>query len=234
MSSVTNETEAVGKFTGGKQPFTILIEGNIGSGKTTLMQHFEGDDNICLLQEPITKWQNLSNTNLLELMYNEPERWAMPFQSYVTLTMLEAHTTPTTKSVKMMERSLYSATLCFVEHMYKSGVLLPAMYEVLQEWYKFIHKAIDIRVDLIVYLQSTPKLVHERMLERARTEESCVPLAYLEELHKIHEDWLIKRTTTRGPSVPILVLDADLPMDAMLEEYEKIKLKVVAMQYHQQ
>lgn len=42
-------------------------------------------------------------------MYKEPERWAMPFQSYVTLTMLESHTLQTRKPVKLMERSMFSA-----------------------------------------------------------------------------------------------------------------------------
>lgn len=42
-------------------------------------------------------------------MYKEPAKWAMPFQTYVTLTMLQTHTTPTDKRVKLMERSLFSA-----------------------------------------------------------------------------------------------------------------------------
>lgn len=42
-------------------------------------------------------------------MYKEPNRWAMPFQTYVTLTMLQTHTMATEKPVKLMERSMYSA-----------------------------------------------------------------------------------------------------------------------------
>lgn len=42
-------------------------------------------------------------------MYKESQRWAFPFQTYVTLTMLTTHTEPTEKRVKLMERSLYSA-----------------------------------------------------------------------------------------------------------------------------
>lgn len=42
-----------------------------------------------------------------------------------------------------------------------------------------------------MYLRTTPEVVYERMRKRARSEESCVPLKYLEELHKLHEDWLI-------------------------------------------
>lgn len=42
-------------------------------------------------------------------MYNESQKWAFPFQTYVTLTMLQTHTADTAKRVKLMERSLYSA-----------------------------------------------------------------------------------------------------------------------------
>lgn len=42
-------------------------------------------------------------------MYKDPAKWAMPFQTYVTLTMLEVHIQPTDKPIKLMERSLYSA-----------------------------------------------------------------------------------------------------------------------------
>lgn len=44
-------------------------------------------------------------------MYNESHKWAFPFQTYVTLTMLQTHTEHTNKRIKLMERSLYSARL---------------------------------------------------------------------------------------------------------------------------
>lgn len=112
------------------QPFTVFIEGNIGSGKTTFLNHFKKHEGVCLQTEPVDKWRNLGGVNLLvriflvylfcieiivvfcivkDLMYKEPDRWAMPFQTYVTLTMLQTHTMATEKSVKLMERSIYSA-----------------------------------------------------------------------------------------------------------------------------
>lgn len=82
-------------------------------------------------------------------MYKDPSRWAMPFQSYVTLTMLDMHRRPTVTPVKLMERSLYSARYCFVEHMMRSGVMHPAESSVLDEWFRFIQRQIPIQADLI-------------------------------------------------------------------------------------
>lgn len=47
-------------------------------------------------------------------MYKESDKWAFPFQTYVTLTMLQTHTEQTKKRIKLMERSLYSARLAFL------------------------------------------------------------------------------------------------------------------------
>lgn len=149
----------------------------------------------------------------------------MPFQTYVTLTMLELHTQNTNKSVKIMERSLFSSRYCFVQNMFANGTIHAGMYGILKQWYSFIDKSIDIRTDLIVYLRSTPEIVHQRIKQRARAEESCVPLQYLKELHDLHEEWLIKRSV--GHNIPVLVLDADLGLDEIASEYKRSEQSII-------
>ena len=48
-----------------KKPFTVLIEGNIGSGKTTFLNHFNKFDEVCLMTEPVEKWRDCAGQNLL-------------------------------------------------------------------------------------------------------------------------------------------------------------------------
>ncbi|XP_055849482.1 deoxynucleoside kinase isoform X2 [Episyrphus balteatus] len=214
------------KYAAGSQPFTVLIEGNIGSGKTTFLNHFNKFQNdICLLTEPVEKWRNCNGVNLLELMYTEPHRWAMPFQSYVTLTMLQSHTLTTNKKVKLMERSIFSSRYCFVENLYSNNTLHEGMYQILDEWYKFIEKSIHIQADLIVYLRTSPEIVYERMKKRARSEESCVPLKYLQELHELHENWLIHERV--GPKIPVLVLNGDLDLEHIGTEYIRSEESII-------
>ncbi|KAL7727317.1 hypothetical protein ACLKA6_008603 [Drosophila palustris] len=207
------------KYAQDTQPFTVLIEGNIGSGKTTYLNHFQNVKDICLITEPVEKWRNVNGVNLLAKMYEDPKKWAMPFQSYVTLTMLQAHTQPTDKKLKIIERSIYSSRYCFVENMHRNGSLEQGMYNTLQEWYKFIEQSIHVQADLIIYLRTTPEVVYERMKERARSEESCVPLKYLQELHELHEDWLIHQR--RPQQCKVLVLDADLNLENIGSEYQR-------------
>lgn len=46
-------------------PITIYIEGNIGSGKTTFLNHFQKIKDATILEEPVSLWQNIAGVNLL-------------------------------------------------------------------------------------------------------------------------------------------------------------------------
>lgn len=48
-----------------KAPFTVFIEGNIGAGKTTFLNHFKKYDDVKLYAEPVEKWRNVEGFNLL-------------------------------------------------------------------------------------------------------------------------------------------------------------------------
>ena len=68
---------------GNKRPFTVVVEGNIGSGKSTFLQHFERwSSQVELLPEPVESWRNLNGHNLLQQMYEQPERHSLTFQTY--------------------------------------------------------------------------------------------------------------------------------------------------------
>ena len=47
------------------QPFTVFVEGNIGSGKTTFLKHFAALENVVTLAEPVELWRNVRGTNFL-------------------------------------------------------------------------------------------------------------------------------------------------------------------------
>ncbi|XP_078256841.1 thymidine kinase 2, mitochondrial [Rhinoraja longicauda] len=197
----------------------ICVEGNIASGKTTCLQYFEKYNNIEVLLEPVSKWRNIWNHNLLGLMYEDPSRWAITFQAYVQLTMLQHHSRPQTMPVRMMERSIHSAKYIFVENHYRGSVMPPVDYAVLSEWFEWIIANINIQIDLIVYLQTSPETCSQRIKLRCRNEETAIPLEYLESLHQLYEDWLVKQTSFKVPA-PVLVIPADQDLEEMLAVYE--------------
>uniref|UniRef100_A0A8D8SPL4 Deoxynucleoside kinase n=1 Tax=Cacopsylla melanoneura TaxID=428564 RepID=A0A8D8SPL4_9HEMI len=162
------------KMSNGNRPFRVSIEGNIGSGKSTLLKYFE--------------------------KFSDVDACA----HYVQLTRLQMQTKLTEKKVQLFERSLQNNRYCFVEMARSKGFLSQHEFLAQCEWYDWIENNMDIGLDLIVYLRSCPKTVHERMLKRNRPEENCVPLEYLESLHKSYEHWL-----SANPPAPVLVLDVN-------------------------
>lgn len=44
---------------------SVIVEGNIGSGKTSFLNHLKKYENVCVLAEPVSKWQNCRGNNLL-------------------------------------------------------------------------------------------------------------------------------------------------------------------------
>lgn len=55
-----------------QRPITICVEGNIGCGKTTLLNHMESLEQVEVLQEPVQKWRNVKGNNLLVNKFKVP------------------------------------------------------------------------------------------------------------------------------------------------------------------
>lgn len=204
------------------QPFTVSIEGNIGSGKSTFLQYFSAIPGVSTYQEPLNLWTNLGGYNLLGKLYEDPKRWSFLFQSYVQLTRLDIHLQQSDCAVKLIERSLQNNRYCFLESGHDGGQLVGAEYSVLCEYYDLLESTLDIGIDLIVYLRSTPEVVHSRMLKRGRTEEAGIPLDYLKQVHEYYEKWLFQHKP-RAPPAPVLVIDADRDLNEIMKEYDEKK-----------
>ena len=41
------------------RPFVVSIEGNIGSGKSTMLKYFEKFEDVELVPEPVAEWCNV-------------------------------------------------------------------------------------------------------------------------------------------------------------------------------
>jgi len=201
------------------RPFTVVVEGNIGSGKTTFLDHFKKFNEVETLTEPVDKWRNANGHNLLQMAYEDPVRWSLTFQTYVQLTMLQNHTMETSKNVKLMERSIFSAKYCFVENLMKSGKMPLSEYEVLTSWFDFLLTSpqVDLGVDLIVYMRTSPEVALTRLKKRGRGEEHLIAKQYIDDLHQLHEDWLIHGK--HALPAPVIVVDADKDLEEMKEAF---------------
>ncbi|KAM7058766.1 thymidine kinase 2, mitochondrial isoform 11-T11 [Molossus nigricans] len=174
----------------------ICVEGNIASGKTTCLEFFSNTTDVEVLPEPVPKWRNVRGHN------------------------------PLMSPVRLMERSIHSARYIFVENLYRSRKMPEVDYVVLSEWFDWIVKNTDVSMDLIVYLRTTPETCYQRLKMRCREEEKVIPLEYLDAIHHLYEEWLIKG----GPFpivAPVLVIEADHDMQKMLELLEQNRDRIL-------
>lgn len=52
-----------------KPLYTVFVEGNVGSGKTTFLEQFADCPNVYLAKEPVHEWQNVRGHNFLVSVY---------------------------------------------------------------------------------------------------------------------------------------------------------------------
>lgn len=206
-----------------KRPLRVSIEGNVGCGKSTLINHFKDYQDVDAKAEPLADWRNVQGHNLLHLTYADPKRWNFTFQHYVQLSRLNLQTSTSNKKIQLFERSLQNNRYCFVEMAHNRGLLADQEYTALCEWYDWIESNIDIQLDLIVYLRSSPEVVYNRMVQRNRPEESTVSLDYLTDLHKQYEKWLMECDPNTLPA-PVVVLDVDKDLKQVAMMYAQLKL----------
>ncbi|XP_046362079.1 thymidine kinase 2, mitochondrial-like [Haliotis rufescens] len=208
--------------------FTIAVEGNIGCGKTTFLQHFKGNPKVEVLPEPVDKWKSVKGYNSLDMMYKDAARWSLAFQSYVTLTMMEHHENKEeTPKVKMIERSIYSTRHCFIENLHQGGLMPDIDYNILGEWHDWLNQNSTTDINLIVYLRASPQNCFDRIHKRNRDEEKDVPIEYLNSLHKLHEDWLIEKKRGELPA-PLLVIDANLDLEDLQKKISQMEPKILS------
>ncbi|XP_037536017.1 deoxyguanosine kinase, mitochondrial [Nematolebias whitei] len=233
----------------------VSIEGNIAAGKSTfagLLQSACPDWEV--VAEPVSKWQHIESKtskgpvappqttvgNLLQMMYQDPQRWSYTFQTYSCMTRLRTQLQPPPAHllssqgtpVQVYERSIYSDRYIFALNMFELGCINATEWAVYQDWHSFLVEQFGHRVELegIIYLRASPQRCMERLRRRGRPEENEVKLDYLDKLHVQHERWLVEKSTKinfeKLKNTPVLQLDASVAFQSDRDVQEQMITKV--------
>lgn len=180
----------------GSTAYQICLEGNIGAGKSTILNFFSQQDGFEILPETLNLWRTLplptSGThNLLDSFYKDPASHTFPFQSYVMLTKVEQQLHPSPHPVKILERGLHSVFHIFSRALHQEGFFKEVEYAVHAEWHRHFsaHHA-QMMPDMFIWLKTDPEVNFHRVQLRGREEEAGITKEYLALLGQLHEDWL--------------------------------------------
>jgi len=169
-----------------------IIEGNIGSGKTELLNKLNENINCEIITEPVEVWQNITGNgkNILQQFYEDPSRYAYLFQTIVFKTRLQSIDKPQLKLIRFSERSIWTDKYVFGKSCIESNRMNELEKNAYYQWFEWLEEKFFKTPDGIIYLKCSPEKCYERMNRRGRNEESTVSIEYLKEIHLNHEEWL--------------------------------------------
>lgn len=208
-----------GKHKNNMSPKIFSIEGNIGAGKTTLVDHFQkycsdmGRDDIVFLREPVDIWDEVRDPvdgqSILKKFYENPTKYAFPFQvmAFISrLSLLEQTIKQNPDcSVIICERSLSADRNIFAKMLHDDTLIDNVCFQIYSKIYnEFSGRFV---VDGIVYMDSSPEKCFERISKRGRDGEGGIELDYLQKCKKYHDDWLL--SDNRDTKTNILHLRTD-------------------------
>lgn len=153
----------------------IVIDGNIGCGKTTVIKNLNDKLRIPIFLEPLQKWNDH-----LTLFYENPQKWAFPFNLEVLTTFAEwMHNS----FPAIYERCPLSCRYIFTELNYDLGHL----HKLEMVTFDKVYKELKWEPQVLIYIRTDPLVCSKRMKERGRTCESGVPDEYIQAVHDKYE-----------------------------------------------
>lgn len=207
-------------------PLIISIEGNIGVGKSTFLDNLEesirstGTKKWVFLREPVHIWEEIrdpSGKSILATFYEDPIKYSFAFQVMAYSTRVQElrrilRENPDCYGV-VCERSLDTDRRIFAKMLHADGSMEPMLYDIYKMFSSLNHD--EFSLDGIIFLDATPKTCIDRIAKRSRNGESGISLAYLEQCHQYHKEWM----TSIG-SMRHITLNAMYTMDRAERDQE--------------
>jgi deoxyadenosine/deoxycytidine kinase len=200
------------------------IEGNIGSGKSTfvniLKDYYKDNDNILFMQEPVNDWLEFKDKDgetIITKFYSNQNKYAFSFQmmAYISrvskLKKLVNSVKNNKNAIIICERCVLTDRNVFAKMLYDDNKIEEINYQIYNAWFdEFIE---DIPVEGLVYIKADPEVSYNRVKHRNREGED-IPLEYLRNCNKYHNNWLDNEKTT------VLTLDANKNFNYDIKDYD--------------
>ena len=176
---------------------SIAIAGNIGAGKSSLVEFLNQTYGIAPFFEP-----NEKNPYLPDF-YSDMKRWAFHSQLYFLSNKFNIHQQmDRTPGVVVQDRTIFEDAEIFATALHEMRQIDERDWQTYCNFYETILDAIK-PPDLMIYLRCSIRTLRQRIRLRGRKMEQGIPLSYLKRLDRLYEGWIAS-----WKSSEVLILDS--------------------------
>lgn len=154
----------------------IIIDGNIGSGKSTILSLLKSD-NFNVISEDVEDWKDY-----ISQFYSDMGKFSLSFQMKVLLHHLKVYNyIKNEKEDFILERSPLSCLHIFGENLKEKGLLSELDLNLMKDY----NHTFGWYPEIIIYIKTDPEISYKRIKERSRPGEN-IPLGYLQEIDRLY------------------------------------------------
>jgi len=182
----------------GKRPLNqchIAVEGAIGVGKTTLTQKLADK-----LGVP-TFFEQVDDNPFIELFYQDPSRHALSVQLSFLFSRLKQWQTLSQQN--LFTQGVVSDYIFAKDHLFATVTLSDEELALYEQVAKLV--SVDIhKPDMVIYLQSDPKVIMDRIRGRNRPIERGLNAEYLQKVMTAYDQYFF-----HYQEAPLLIVQTD-------------------------
>ena len=157
----------------------IVISGNLGAGKSTIIKHLERElSNAYVFQEPIHEWKGW-----LDAFYDNQSKNALGFQIKILSSFAKMYQMVPKGGNFITERCPFESVYIFSKLLLESNVITPMEYDLIEETYN----TMGWTPNVYVYIQTDPHTCIDRIKSRGRECENDLDESYIINLHNQYE-----------------------------------------------
>ena len=191
----------------------IAVAGNIGAGKTSLVEFLERKYGFQPIYEP-------HRTNpYLDDFYADMKRWAFQSQLYFLTHKFRLHLGLGSQTgTVVLDRTIYEDAEIFARNLAAGRFMTARDHGLYQELYDAMKGALR-PPDLLIYLRCSVKAIRRRVQQRGRPSEQAIKTSYLKRLNDLYEDWI-----GRYDASPLLIWDSER-QDYLTDLVDRLEFK---------
>ena len=176
----------------------IIVAGNIGAGKSTLVRL------LCEQMDCRAFYEPEAENPYLPDFYRDMQSWAFHSQIFFLTHRLRIHRQILSYSGSVIQdRSIYEDAEVFAHNLYLQGSITRRDYETYVDLYQVLTEFLP-PPDLVIYLHASVPTLMQRITSRQRNYEATISPDYLQQLNVIYENWINRFTLC-----PVLTVPAD-------------------------